>query len=288
VPDTPIAELRGISQGAIVALTRMSISTIESLLKADFHEVAYALDSYDDAEELMRTAMKYAKTEAPTTTTTAKGAAAKGKNQKRTRQETAKKQPPQKPQPKQQRREAKVHMELVGSALAAVWDDLCEGKGCAEAFDELIRRIEQARLVAELDEDGAATAAALACDETGSPIEGTPDEIAELIAGAEELLVVSMTPGSGRKAHCERVEEASETVRLLVSARALSSVRQILAELDKKGVEIWDKMDAGREGTLWYYRTMIDSLAAAGKTPLTDELKKAVEQLEKVPVAKAA
>lgn len=286
--DTPIAELRGISQGAIVALTRMSISTIESLLKADFHEVAYALDSYDDAEELMRTAMKYAKTESPTPAATTKGAPAKGKNAKRTRQEPAMKQPPQKPQPKQQRREANVHMELVGSALAAVWDDLCEGKGCADAFDELIRRIEQARLVAELDEDGAATAAALACDETGSPIEGTPEEIAELIAGAEELLVVSMTPGSGRKAHSERVDEATDTVRLLVSARALTSVRHILSELDAKGPSIWEKMDAGREGTLWYYRTMVDSLVAAGKSPLTDKLKKAVDQLEKAPTAKAA
>ena len=252
--DTRISELSGISQGAVVALSRISVSTVEQLLKADFHEVAYALDSYDDAEALIRTAMKRAKS-------TADAPAPAPTRSKSSKKATTMAKKP----------ERNEHMDLVGAALAAVWDDLCTGRKCAEAFDELIRRIEQARLVAELDQDGAATAAALACDETGSPIDGTPEEIAELIAGAEQLLVVSMTPGAGRKAHAARVEEANETVRLLVTARALTGLRQILATLDKKGADAWATMDAGREGTLWYYRTISESLAATDETPLVGQ-----------------
>lgn len=259
---TPISEMQGISQSAVVALTRIGVSTIGDLLKADFHEVAYALDSYDDAETLLRTAMKRAKV-------------------------SAEKSAP--PKESDVTEDHQAFGDLVGPALSAVWDVISEGRTCAQAFDELIRRIGQARLVAELDEEGAATAAALVCDEAGNPIDGTPGEIVDLIGAAEDLLVVSMTPGgAGRQAHADRVSGASATVRLLVSARALSSLKGIKIRLDAEGAEAWSKLDAGREGTIWYYRTICDALSAAGENPLVKQMDDAITALEKIPGARAA
>ena len=257
--NTPVSEMHGVSQSAAVALSRIGVSTVGDLLKADFHEVAYALDSYDDAEMLLRTAMKRARVSAQGET-----------------QETPVTEP-------------ENYGDLVGPALSAIWDVISEGRTCAQAFDELIRRIGQARIVAELDEEGAATAAALVCDEDGNPIEGTPDEIGDLIHAAEKLLTVSMSPGGGgRHAHSERVTTSSATVRLLVAARAMSSLKGIKAALDADGTDAWSKTDAGREGTIWYYRTIHESLKSAKDSPLVKELDDAIKAIEKAPTSKAA
>jgi len=262
VTNTPVSEIQGISQGAVVALTRIGVSTLADLLKADFHEVAYALDSYDDAEMLIRAGMKHARSSVETVRTTEKEADVEDGN---------------------------IYGDLVGPALSAVWDVISEGRTCAEAFDELIRRIGQARLVAELDEEGAATAAALVCDEDGRPIDGTPEEITDLIHAAEKLLTVSMSPGGAvRQAHADRVKEAGPTVRLLVAARALSSLKSIKARLDAEGAEGWSAFDAGREGTIWYYRTILDALGAADESPLVAQLEESIEAIERVPGRRAA
>ena len=48
-----------------------------------------------------------------------------------------------------------------------------------------------------------------------------------------------------------------------------------------RGEALWGRFTGGREGTLWYYRALADAVTAAGPTPLTEELERAVGELER-------
>jgi len=41
-------------------------------------------------------------------------------------------------------------------------------------------------------------------------------------------------------------------------------------------------MSSGRDGTLWYYRALVDAFAAHGRSPLVDELERVVRELEEL------
>ena len=53
VCDTPISHLQSATPSVVMSLNRKGITTIGELLAASFDEVAYQLDSFDDAEDLI-------------------------------------------------------------------------------------------------------------------------------------------------------------------------------------------------------------------------------------------
>jgi len=46
------------------------------------------------------------------------------------------------------------------------------------------------------------------------------------------------------------------------------------------GEKVWDHFHGGRDGALWYYRTVVGILKRHDATPLVEELDRAVTQLE--------
>ncbi len=53
------------------------------------------------------------------------------------------------------------------------------------------------------------------------------------------------------------------SARLVVVADKLHNARCTLAEFEATGDAVWDKFNGGREGTLWYYRSVVQGLADA-------------------------
>jgi hypothetical protein len=72
-------------------------------------------------------------------------------------------------------------------------------------------------------------------------------------------------------------------VRLVAAADKLHNARCILQEYRGVGEEVWTRFRGGREGTLWYYRAVVDALKARGETPLVAELERVVVTLEGLP-----
>ena len=71
-------------------------------------------------------------------------------------------------------------------------------------------------------------------------------------------------------------------MRLVSAADKLHNARSVLADYRVVGEDLWDRFNGGREGTIWYYRSVADTLQQAGRDPLVDELERVVAELERL------
>jgi GTP pyrophosphokinase len=67
-----------------------------------------------------------------------------------------------------------------------------------------------------------------------------------------------------RKAYFEHLRHADASVLLVSAADKLHNARAIVADLEELGPSALDRFNDDREGTLWYYRGVLDALRDAG------------------------
>ncbi|HTO97350.1 MAG TPA: hypothetical protein VMK66_09940, partial [Myxococcales bacterium] len=68
--------------------------------------------------------------------------------------------------------------------------------------------------------------------------------------------------------------------RLVSAADKLHNARTVLADYRRHGEALWGRFRGGREGTLWYYRALVETFRQAGNNPLVEELERVVSELE--------
>jgi hypothetical protein len=67
----------------------------------------------------------------------------------------------------------------------------------------------------------------------------------------------------------------------LVSASdKLYNTRAILRDLRREGDSAFDRFKGGKDGTLWYYRTLVAAFQKHGGSELIDELDRVVTEIE--------
>jgi GTP pyrophosphokinase len=81
-------------------------------------------------------------------------------------------------------------------------------------------------------------------------------------------------------------------VRLVSAADKLHNARTILADYRALDEEVWSRFNGGREGTLWYYRALVDVLRDTGpaaiveastfEVSIIEELDRVVSELERL------
>jgi (p)ppGpp synthase/HD superfamily hydrolase len=109
------------------------------------------------------------------------------------------------------------------------------------------------------------------------------DVVAEIVWGCTDADTVPKPPWRERKeVYVAHLAEASPSVRLVSSADKLHNARSILSDLRVLGPELWDRFAGGREGTLWYYRALVDAFLRLSPGPLADELARVVGEIEQV------
>jgi len=84
-----------------------------------------------------------------------------------------------------------------------------------------------------------------------------------------------------KEAHIARLRQAPAPVRLVTAADKLHNVRCIVCEYRRGGESLWRHFRGGRDGTLWYYRAVTDTLKHTGITPLVAELDRTVTEMER-------
>jgi len=107
------------------------------------------------------------------------------------------------------------------------------------------------------------------------------EAVAEIVEGCTDSWTIPRPPWRGRKeAYLAHLRHASASVCLVSAADKLHNARTILADYRALGESVWERFTGGREGTLWYYRSLVQVLGEAGPLPLAEELDRVVTELE--------
>lgn len=109
------------------------------------------------------------------------------------------------------------------------------------------------------------------------------ETVVEIVNGCTDADVTPKPPWRVRKeAYIEHLRVASPAVRLVSTADKLHNARAVLADYRELGEELWRRFHGGRDGTLWYYRSVTDALRQAGTSPLIEELERVVSEIERL------
>lgn len=92
--------------------------------------------------------------------------------------------------------------------------------------------------------------------------------------------------GERKRAYLSHLEAASDDVLLVSGSDKLHNARAILSDLQALGPAVFDRFAAGREGTLWYYRSLAGVFARRG-SPVAGSLEAVVGQIEVLAVVES-
>lgn len=107
------------------------------------------------------------------------------------------------------------------------------------------------------------------------------DAVAEIVDGCTDARSFPKAPWRERKeAYLAHLQEAPASERLVAAADKLHNAWTVLVDYRVQGESVWDRFNGGREGTLWYYRALVEAFQVSGPTPLADELERVVSDIE--------
>ncbi len=114
------------------------------------------------------------------------------------------------------------------------------------------------------------------------------DAVADIVQGCTDAVTIPKPPWRKRKEdYIAHVSTVSASVRLVSASDKLYNARAILADFRQVGDEVWTRFKGGKDGTLWYYRSLITAFRQASKSPLIDELDRVVTELEHLAIKPA-
>jgi (p)ppGpp synthase/HD superfamily hydrolase len=107
--------------------------------------------------------------------------------------------------------------------------------------------------------------------------------VAAIIDGCSDSTTTPKPPWRQRKeAYIARLRTASASVLLVSAADKLHNARSIVCEYRRQGESVWGHFQGGRDGTLWYFRTVVATLRKISVDPLVEELDRTVTELEQL------
>jgi (p)ppGpp synthase/HD superfamily hydrolase len=105
--------------------------------------------------------------------------------------------------------------------------------------------------------------------------------VARVVEGCTDAFTIPKPPWRERKEdYLRHLAEADADTRLVSAADKLNNVRSILTDYRTIGEFVWERFSGGREGTLWYYRTLRDEFLRDAPNRIMRELNLAVNELE--------
>lgn len=85
------------------------------------------------------------------------------------------------------------------------------------------------------------------------------NEVAAIVVGCTDTDVVPKPPWRARKeAYLSHLETAPDSVLFVSLADKTHNLGSIVADFRQVGESVWDRFNGGKEGTLWYYRTILE------------------------------
>jgi (p)ppGpp synthase/HD superfamily hydrolase len=113
--------------------------------------------------------------------------------------------------------------------------------------------------------------------------------VAEIVEGCTDTDTVPKPEWRTRKErYLGHLDTASAEVRLVSACDKLHNARAILADYRVHGEALWKRFKGGRDGTLWYYRSLVQAFRRHGVTPLVAELARVVAEVDELAAARGA
>jgi (p)ppGpp synthase/HD superfamily hydrolase len=105
--------------------------------------------------------------------------------------------------------------------------------------------------------------------------------VAKIVEGCTDADVFPKPPWRARKEkYIQRLKKGNADTRLVSAADKLNNIRSILSDYRAIGESVWSRFNGGREGTLWYYRTLRDVFLQHKLNRITRDFELAVRELE--------
>ena len=107
--------------------------------------------------------------------------------------------------------------------------------------------------------------------------------VARIVDGCTDAYVEPKPPWLERKReYLKKVAGEPADVLLVSAADKLANARDILQDARSEGPSVFERFNGKLEGTLWYYRAIVQEFRKAGGKDLVDELDRVVTTLEKL------
>jgi (p)ppGpp synthase/HD superfamily hydrolase len=114
-------------------------------------------------------------------------------------------------------------------------------------------------------------------------------KVAKIVDGCSDAYQIPKPPWHDRKAsYINRLKKEDDETRLVSAADKLNNVRSILSDYRMIGESVWSRFNGGRDGTLWYYRTLRDEFLRSKPNRITRDFDLAVRDLESLTAGKAS
>ncbi|MBD0302178.1 MAG: bifunctional (p)ppGpp synthetase/guanosine-3',5'-bis(diphosphate) 3'-pyrophosphohydrolase [Tolypothrix sp. T3-bin4] len=107
------------------------------------------------------------------------------------------------------------------------------------------------------------------------------DTVTAIVDGCTDAETIPKPPWRQRKeAYIAHIPVASPSVLLVSAADKLHNARSVLKDYRILGEVVWKHFKGGKQGTLWYYRALVEAFRQTESTPLIEELERVVLELE--------
>lgn len=109
------------------------------------------------------------------------------------------------------------------------------------------------------------------------------DNVTAIVDGCTDSDIMPKPPWRERKAaYIDRILTASHSVRLVSAADKIYNARSILKDYRQLGDLVWERFKGGKEGSLWYYCSLVAAFRKAESTPIVEELARIVLELNQL------
>ena len=107
------------------------------------------------------------------------------------------------------------------------------------------------------------------------------NRVAKIVDGCTDAYVIPKPAWRERKDnYIARLKKEPADTRLVSAADKLNNIRSIISDYRAIGESVWSRFSGGREGTLWYYRTLRDVFLERKPNRITRDYVLAVNELE--------
>jgi GTP pyrophosphokinase len=107
------------------------------------------------------------------------------------------------------------------------------------------------------------------------------DNVTAIVDGCTDSEIIPKPPWRERKqVFIDSIATASPSVLLVSAADKLHNSRSILKDYRELGESVWERFKGGKEGSLWYYKSLVKAYRQVYLSPLIDELERVVTELD--------
>jgi (p)ppGpp synthase/HD superfamily hydrolase len=104
--------------------------------------------------------------------------------------------------------------------------------------------------------------------------------VADIVNDVSDCDSAPKPPWKERKEmYLERLLYAPNSARRVSLADKLHNLRDILYTYRQIGERTWERFKGGKEGTMWYYTSLVTIFEQTGNDPMTQELRRVYENL---------